>query len=81
MVGGSSDETQGTFFLFGEWSTMGVTEWLTMAILAAGAIIGSIGAAIASQSGSPVKFAIFDFTYVGFAALWGVLFFAEVLDH
>ena len=81
MVGGSTDQEQGTSFLFGEWSAMGMVEWVTMALLAAGAIIGSIGAAIAYQSGSPAKVAIFDFTYVGFAALWGVLFFAEVLDH
>ena len=81
MVGGSTDQEQGTSFLFGEWSAMGMAEWVTMALLAAGAIIGSIGAAIAYQSGSPAKVAIFDFTYVGFAALWGVLFFAEVLDR
>ena len=80
MVGGATDQGQGTSFLFGEWSTMGTAEWLTMALLAAGAIIGSVGAAIAYQSGSPAKVAIFDFTYVGFAALWGILFFAEVLD-
>ena len=60
---------------------MGMAEWLTMALLAAGAIIGSIGAAIAYQVGPPATVATFDFTYVGFAALWGVLFFAEVLDH
>ena len=81
MVGGSTDEVQGTSFLFGEWSTMGTAEWLTMALLAAAAIIGSVGAAIAYQVGPPATVAIFDFTYVGFAALWGVLFFAEVLDR
>ena len=80
VVGGATDQRQGTSFLFGEWSTMGTAEWLTMALLAAGAIVGSIGAAIAYQSGSPAKVATFDFTYVGFATLWGVLFFAEVLD-
>jgi drug/metabolite transporter (DMT)-like permease len=80
-VGRPTHEVQGTPFLFGEWSIMGMAEWLTMALLATGAIIGSIGAAIAYQSGSPAKVAIFDFTYVGFAALWGVLFFAAVLDQ
>ena len=81
MVGGSTDEVQGTSFLFGEWSTMGTAEWLTMALLAAATIIGSVGAAIAYQVGPSATVATFDFTYVGFAALWGFLFFAEVLDR
>ena len=60
---------------------MGTAEWLTMALLAAAAIIASVGAAIAYQVGPSATVATFDFTYVGFAALWGVLFFAEVLDR
>lgn len=59
---------------------MGKTEWLIMALLAAAVIIGSVGAAIAYQVGPPVTVATFDFAYVGFAGLSGVLFFAEVLD-
>jgi drug/metabolite transporter (DMT)-like permease len=80
IFGGSTDEVQKASFLFGEWSIMGATEWLTMAILAAALIIGSVGAAIAYQVGPPAKVATFDFAYVGFAVLWGVLFFAEVPD-
>jgi drug/metabolite transporter (DMT)-like permease len=80
MFGGSTDEVQATSFLFGEWSTMGTVEWLTMALLAAAAIINSVGAAIAYQVGPSATVATFDLTYVGFAALWGFLFFAEVLD-
>jgi drug/metabolite transporter (DMT)-like permease len=80
MVSGPTDEAQGKSFLFGEWSIMGKTEWLTMALLAAAVIIGSVGAAIAYQVGPPATVATFDFAYVGFAGLWGVLFFAEVLD-
>jgi drug/metabolite transporter (DMT)-like permease len=80
MVGGSTDEAQGGSFLFGEWSTMGMAEWLTMGLLAASAIIGGIGAAFAYQVGPPATVATFDFSYVGFAVLWGVLFFDEVLD-
>ena len=59
---------------------MGMAEWLTMGFLAASAIIGGIGAAFAYQVGPPATVATFDFAYVGFAVLWGVLFFAEVLD-
>jgi drug/metabolite transporter (DMT)-like permease len=80
MFGGSTDEVQAASFLFGEWSTMGTVEWLTMALLAAATIIASVGAAIAYQVGPSATVATFDFTYVGFAALWGFLFFAEVLD-
>jgi drug/metabolite transporter (DMT)-like permease len=80
MVGGPFAAAQDTSFLFGEWSIMGKTEWLIMALLAAAVIIGSVGAAIAYQVGPPVTVATFDFAYVGFAGLWGVLFFAEVLD-
>jgi len=80
MTGGPADEAQGKSFLFGAWSVMGRTEWLTMVLLAAALIIGSVGAATAYQSGPPAIVAPFDFAYVGFAALWGVLFFAERLD-
>ncbi len=58
---------------------MGKTEWFTTALLAVAVFIGSVGAAIAYQVGPPATVATFDFAYVGFAGLWGVLFFAEVL--
>jgi drug/metabolite transporter (DMT)-like permease len=80
MDGGLADEAQGASFLFGKWSIMGKTEWLSMTLLAAAVIIGSVGAAIAYQVGPPATVATFDFVYVGFAGVWGVLFFAEVLD-
>jgi len=59
---------------------MGKTEWLSMALLAAAIVIGSVGGALAYQVGPPATVATFDFAYVGFAGVWGVLFFAEVLD-
>lgn len=67
-------------FLFGEWSTMGGKEWLAMALMAGAILIGSIGSAIAYQVGPPAIIAIFDFAYVGFVAIWGIVFFGEVLD-
>lgn len=79
-LGRPANDAQGASFLFGEWSAMGATEWLSMALLAAAVIIGSVGAAIAYQVGPPATVAAFDFAYVGFAAAWGILFFAEVLD-
>ena len=65
-------------FLFSEWTPMGLAEWRTMAILAVAIVIGSIGAAIAYQNGPASIIATFDFTYVGLAAIWGFILFAEV---
>ncbi|MEP3279223.1 MAG: DMT family transporter [Stappiaceae bacterium] len=67
-------------FLLAPWATMEMSEWLAMLILAAAILIGSIGAAIAYQNGPPAMVGTFDFAYVGFAVLWGVVFFAEVPD-
>jgi drug/metabolite transporter (DMT)-like permease len=79
-IGEPADEMQSASFLIGEWSAMGKDEWLSMFLLAVATIIGSVGAAIAYQLGPPAKIAAFDFAYVGLAGLWGVLFFAEILD-
>ena len=80
IAGVPTGEAPGASFLIGDWSTMGATDWLSMGLLAAATIIGSVGAAIAYQVGPPATIAIFDFAYLGFAALWGILFFDEVLD-
>lgn len=77
---GASGEVQGATFLIGPWSAMSTTAWVSMVMLAAATLIGSVGAAVAYQSGPPATVAAFDFAYVGFATLWGVLFFAEVPD-
>jgi drug/metabolite transporter (DMT)-like permease len=65
-------------FLFAAWTSMGLQEWRTMGILAAAILAGSIGAAVAYQLGPASTVAIFDFSYVGFAAAWGYLMFAEI---
>ncbi|MEL7465474.1 MAG: DMT family transporter [Pseudomonadota bacterium] len=67
-------------FLTAPWSPMGGAEWGAMAVLAAAILIGSIGAAIAYQNGSPAVIGVFDFAYIGFAVIWGFLFFAEIPD-
>jgi drug/metabolite transporter (DMT)-like permease len=67
-------------FLTGAWSPMATTAWLAMALMGGAVIIGSVGNAIAYQVGPPATVAAFDFAYVGFAALWGIVFFGEVLD-
>jgi len=65
-------------FIFGEWVPMWIAEWRVMTILAAAIIVGSIGAAIAYQSGPSPIIATFDFSYVAFAVVWGILLFGEV---
>jgi drug/metabolite transporter (DMT)-like permease len=65
-------------FLLGAWTPMWLDEWRVMAILAIAIVIGSVGAAIAYQNGPSSIIATFDFAYVGFAAIWGFVLFAEV---
>ncbi|MCP4471318.1 MAG: DMT family transporter [Gammaproteobacteria bacterium] len=65
-------------FLFGPWTPMGLAEWRIMGILAVAIMAGSIGAAVAYQRGPASTVAIFDFSYVGFAAIWGFVIFAEL---
>ena len=67
-------------FLLDQWSAMGQDDWLVMGFLAVAIIVGSVGAAIAYQSGPSSVVGTFDFAYVAFAACWGYLLFAEVPD-
>lgn len=69
-----------TGFLLAPWAAMGGAEWLSMILMAAAILIGSVGAAIAYQSGPPSVVGTFDFAYVGFALLWGLVMFAEAPD-
>ncbi len=67
-------------YLLGNWSFMGIQEWMMMGGLAIAIIIGSIAAAIAYQAGPSSVVAPYDFFYVGFATVWGILFFDEIPD-
>ena len=67
-------------FLLAPWATMGLSEWISMGLLAAAILIGSVGAAIAYQNGPSSMIGTFDFAYVGFAVLWGIIFFADIPD-
>ncbi|CAM3136004.1 DMT family transporter [Paracoccus nototheniae] len=67
-------------FLLSPWTPMGQAEWVSMGLLAAAILIGSIGAAIAYQNGPPAMIGAFDFAYVGFAVIWGIVFFNETPD-
>ena len=72
----ASPDTFSTF-LSPRWGDMDRATWMLLLALAAFILIGSIGAAIAYQNGKPSVVGIFDFSYVGFAVLWGFLIFNE----
>lgn len=67
-------------FLSPVWTAMGPSEVAAILLLTLAILIGSIGAAIAYQTGPSSVVATFDFAYVGFAAIWGLIFFSEVPD-
>jgi len=59
---------------------MDLNQWLAMTLLSIAILIGSIGAAIAYQRAPSSVIGVFDFAYVGFAVLWGALFFSDYPD-
>jgi drug/metabolite transporter (DMT)-like permease len=65
-------------FLLGAWTPMLLDEWRIMGILAIAILIGSVGAAYAYQNGPASTIASFDFSYVGFATIWGFILFDEI---
>ncbi len=80
LMGESGSGTSGRSFLVGPWTAMGTNEWMAMTLLAASILVGSIGAAFAYQTGPSSIVATFDFAYVGFASIWGLIFFSELPD-
>ena len=67
-------------FLVGEWVSMNGSQWLAMGLMAMAILIGSIGTAFAYQNAPSSIIGVFDFAYVGFAVIWGLIFFAERPD-
>jgi len=67
-------------FLLAHWASMGLSQWYSMGLLAVAILFASIGTAIAYQNGPSSIIGVFDFSYVGFAVLWGIVFFSEVPD-
>lgn len=71
--------SQNTFLLSG-WISLGSSELIALVVLAAAILIGSIFAAIAYQSAASSTVASFDYSYLAFSVMWGVVFFAEFPD-
>ena len=78
LVQQSPQVVGGQEFLVGPWAEMGAKEWAAIGVLSVAILVGSIGAAYAYQNGAPATIATFDFAYVAFAVLWGVVIFQEV---
>jgi drug/metabolite transporter (DMT)-like permease len=68
-------------FLIGEWAVLDLSGWIIMSVLAVVIILGSLFAAIAYQNAPSSVVATFDYSYLAFAALWGLLVFSEVPDR
>ncbi|RWG50487.1 DMT family transporter [Mesorhizobium sp.] len=64
----------------GEWIAMGWFQWGLVMLLSMMMLIGSVGTAIAYQLGPPSVISTWDFSYLAFAVLWGVVLFSEHLD-
>ena len=69
-----------TTFLSPHWQTPGQSELLAIVLLAIAILVGSIGTAIAYQSGKSSIVATFDFSYVGFAVIFGYMLFDDLPD-
>lgn len=74
----SGIETTG--FLATSWTTMSSEAWRDVAILAALILVASVGTAVAYQAAPASTIGTFDFAYVGFALVWGAVFFDERPD-
>jgi drug/metabolite transporter (DMT)-like permease len=73
-------EVSANTFLLGSWIGLGLREWVAIAILAAAILIGSTFTAVAYQSAPSSTVSTFDYTYLVFSIMWGILFFAELPD-
>ncbi|WP_417279100.1 DMT family transporter [Celeribacter sp.] len=72
---GMTEEIPG--FLTPKWQEMTGTQWRNLVLLAGLLLVASVGTAVAYQAASASTVGTFDFAYVGFAVIWGVVIFDE----
>ncbi|MER8912097.1 DMT family transporter [Mesorhizobium sp. M0854] len=70
----------GQSLFMGAWIPMGWTQCALIGLLSMTMLIGSVGTAIAYQLGPSSIISTWDFSYLAFAVLWGVVLFSERLD-
>ncbi|MCV3272748.1 DMT family transporter [Roseobacter sp. WL0113] len=80
LLVGSLFHVDASGFLTTSWTAMSSVEWRNVAILAALILVASVGTAVAYQAAPASTVGTFDFAYVGFALIWGALFFDERPD-
>ena len=62
-------------YIFGLWSSLGITDWLVLALLVVFAIVIGILLAGAYQAAPPSIVSTFEYSYLVFVAVWDILFF------
>lgn len=67
-------------FLLGTWHVFGALEWMFVVMLAALMVGNSIVVSAAYQSAPPFIIATFDYNYLIFMTVFGVVLFSEIPD-
>ncbi len=67
-------------FLSTDWAPLTGDVLFVLGVMTSAILIGSIGAAVAYQMAPSSVVGTFDFAYVGFAVIWGVVLFGEFPD-
>jgi len=67
-------------FMFRRWHSMDLNDWAIMAAFGIAMVAITACTAKAYQSGPSAIVGTFDYSYLAFVSLWGVLFFAERFD-
>ena len=80
LVGGESGSGAVQSLFLGDWVPMGAVQWALIVLLSLTMLIGSVGTAFAYQFGPASIISTWDFSYLAFAVLWGVVLFSERLD-
>jgi len=67
-------------FVLGSWVPMGLEQWAIMGAFGTALVVVTAAVAKAYQAGPSAIVGTFDYSYLVFASLWGVIFFGETLD-
>ncbi len=78
--GPSEQLIQTNSFLLGDWTPLNTKGWMSMGILGIVIIVGSLFSAIAYQNGPSSMIASFDYCYLAFSAMWGIILLSEIPD-
>lgn len=70
-----ADLTREFPYIFGLWSSVGIMDWLVLALLAGFTICIGMMLAAAYQVAPPATVATFEYSYLVFVAIWDILFF------